>query len=753
MVVLLTFSFNGTTYAATKTALSSKTTVTQSNSKLTLDDATNIAVKALSDYFDFKLDPKLYQSNSQLTPGYAKKDAPDIWNLSWYSYNGNNNVSINAGIDSVTGKLLSVNKYDTTNARANIQIAKYTEDQCQVTAEALIKKISPDVLKNTLLVKDQYALMNRGYSTTYDFKYVRLIDGIEYDENYIDVVYDGVTGKLTSYSNSWDDSAVFPPKGNVIDVQTATDTFSKQFKMKLQYIPYRNSKFPTEQTQGVKLAYVPDLDDTPVIDATTAAAIKLSNYAGSIKKVDLSAEEKAGFVASYKEISKPAKELDKDSAQKIATDFLAAIMTTPCAVDYLSYSQNSYNGIQGNPSWTGQFKVGTDGNMMGSVSIDAVTGQIVNLNNNMYPYTNDTFTPKISWKEAYNKSIDIIKMLFPDKVKELMTEQMYYDAKSYANGKEVTTPMYNFNFSRIVNGIGYSGNAISITFDAKSGNISSIYFNWDTTTKFPEIKNVISSEDAHKIYMDNTKLALGYVSIDKSEDSSKPDTEIKLAYLPKTNNYPNMGMPIYLDATSGKLLSYNGEDIISESDDAFDKTIKGNKYEKELAVLKASGVIDTKDFKLDKAVTKLDMIRAMVMTKTNGNGYYSGQPLPELSFTDIKKDDESYLYLQKAVSLGILKNEAIALNLDKKVTREGIMKYLVDCTPFSKLADSDGIFALTYTDAKDIDPANFGDVAIAKGLKIIDDATITTFNPKGEVQMDEFAHYLYNTTQYVSIGN
>ena len=129
MVVLLTFSFNGAAYATTKTSLSSKGTVTQTNSKLTLDEATNIAVKALKDYFDFQLDPKLYQSNSQLTPGYAKKDAPDIWNLGWYSYNSSNNVSINVGIDSVTGKLLNINKYDMTNGRANLQIAKYTEDQ------------------------------------------------------------------------------------------------------------------------------------------------------------------------------------------------------------------------------------------------------------------------------------------------------------------------------------------------------------------------------------------------------------------------------------------------------------------------------------------------------------------------------------------------------------------------------------------------------------------------------------------------
>lgn len=743
MVVFLLFSFTGTTYAKDAAALS-KQGVVQSTTKLNSADAVKIAKKALKDYFNFDIDEKEFQSNSQLSQGYNMKDSY-VWNLNWNSYNGSMNKFINITIDANSGKILSINKSENQNTQSTVQIAKYTETDAQKAVEDFLQKIDPNIIKNTVLIKNPYYKSYNGFSPGYDFKYVRLVNGIEYNANYVEVGYDGTKGTVVSYNNSWDDTIVFPDKEKVVDAQTATENFNKALKMKLQYITKRDSNSP-EQAQTIKLVYAPYFDQSSIIDATNGETLKQNPYEVNTEKTDLSNDDKDAFLKSYKEAIKPDKEIDRDKAEQVAKEILDKITAAKGTITNMAYQQSNYNGMSSNPTWSGQFSTDSEDLPMGNITIDAVTGQLSSLNcyYNM-PYQTK-FTPKLTWKEAYAKAIDFIKQVYPDRIKDIITEQTYYKSKSYMNGVEMPSPTYNFQFTRKINDISASNNSINIAFDTKTGTVNNVFTNWDDSLKFPEAKNIISSENAHKAYMDSIKLSLGYISYNKSTDSDVKDLETKLVYISSDNDYPSPDSVAFIDAASGKLLNYNGEDIADATNNEFATKIKGNQYEMELSKMVSSGTIDTKNFNPDKVITKGDVIKAMILLK-GGRNYYS-QQYPELKFTDVKKDDENYIDLQKAVSFGILNNESIALNLSQVITKEEVIKYLIDVTPFGALADSKGIFTLNYSDVKDISEDKYGDIAIAKGLKILDD-NIDKLNPKSNVKMDELYHYIFKVAQYV----
>jgi hypothetical protein len=363
----------------------------------------------------------------------------------------------------------------------------------------------------------------------------------------------------------------------------------------------------------------------------------------------------------------------------------------------------------------------------------------------MYPGIPENFQPKVTWEDAYAKSIDSIAKYFPDEVKNILTEQANYQSDYYINGVKSTAPSYYFTFQRTVNGVGYPDNSITIEVDTKTGEISRLSCGWDDNLKFPDTKNIMSSSEVSVIFFENNDATLTYMMINKSKDINKPEMEPKLVYMLKSKQPPYPYMYGNIDANTGKIVDYRGEELNNKN--SYSEKIKGNPYEKELNILAFQGIIDGKTFEPNKQITKMDMILMLV----NARGYrpYILREVQDLKFTDIKKDDQNYKYIQMAVRYGIVKNEAIAFKADQNITRETLAQMLVNLTPYAKLAAAKGIFTLNYSDSKSISADKYGYVAIAKGLSIMN-GTKNTFKPKTYVTMTELAIALYNTLPHMS---
>jgi len=69
---------------------------------------------------------------------------------------------------------------------------------------------------------------------------------------------------------------------------------------------------------------------------------------------------------------------------------------------------------------------------------------------------------------------------------------------------------YNFTFDRVVNGIPYRDNTVSINVNKFTGEINNFYTNWDRDIIFPSANDIITLEDGRKAFIDKIGLDLMY---------------------------------------------------------------------------------------------------------------------------------------------------------------------------------------------------------------------------------------------------
>lgn len=389
-------------------------------------------------------------------------------------------------------------------------------------------------------------------------------------------------------------------------------------------------------------------------------------------------------------------------------------------------------------------KKGSDDSIrsQGQISIDASTGNVVNLYSYGYGESGqEKFQPKITWEQAYDKAIDIITKYYPEKIKDIKTEQKNLNSSD----EKLQSPEYTylrFDFPRLVNGITYKNDGINIAFNTKTGQINEIQSVWQKNIDAPVLDNVISTDAAIKVIFDKNGPKLMYKLFPNYDKTDKTDGTIKLVY---STDEINGGFG-FVDAFTGKLLNYDGQEI-DDNIEAFKAKIKGSSVEKEATILASNGVIETKDFSLDGNVTKLQLIKLLVNAKgyrpyllTDGKG---------LNFsTSIAKDSTDYKYLQLAVKYGVLEDGTGEFNAQQLVTRKEAAKALLKFLKYDKVAELQGIFNVQATDKDKIENSYIGYISIAEGLNIIQTDKAGNIRPDADITMEELVK-----AAYTAIGN
>lgn len=743
VTVLMIFSTSSLAFAkdGAETAKSVvSNSIDEKKAKISRDDARTKAITVLKDYFGIVIDEKKFQTTAELRPDYGMKPSY-VWEIRWYMYNSDGGIDIDVSIDATTGKITGVRNYEYKNGNNGNLIPTITQEEARDIAENFIKKINPEEFRQVKYIDNQVPYYYDYRNPNYNFTYRRVINGVEFEGNMISIEVNGITKKVTSYYIRWDDIQ-FPSAEKVIDSKTAEEIFRKTIKMNLTYIPYRDRYDYTEIPKGIKLVYSPDYSNGYMINAMTGDLMDWSNNPASDNKIrDLTPEEREIFYKKAKTVEKLPKEIDKDRADEVIKSTIKDLYGDDYEIEGLSYQENrDYFWSRNRKLWSAQFYKKDSPNDRGQISIDASTEQLISIN--LYSFYEEqkdqNFEAKLTWDDAYNKAIDIIAKYFPDKVKNIATEQINIKDKYIVNGKEYPQRYMYFNFPRLIDGIYYRNNNIGINLDAKSGRVGEIRIVWDDTVAFPKAQGIISRDDAMEAFFKINKPKLFYAMINKSQDYTNPDMEIKLCYrLEADPQYYSAGN---IDAFTGRIVNYDGQEI-SKIDNTFKDKIKGSPYEKELKILASQGIIDTKDFDPNREITKMDLVKMLV----NARGYrpYAVNQSQDLKFTNIKKDDENYKYLQLAVMYKIIEDNGGEFRDKDKVTREQLAEAMVKLVQYDKLAGAKGIFTLPYTDAKLVSSDKVGYVAIAKGLGIMD-GNNGKFRPKDNAKMVELAAAVYH---------
>lgn len=720
----------------------------QYSSKILKEQAKNISKQILKDNFNLEIDEKKYSCDVTFRrdEGAGNKEIY-VWDIRWNYSSGKQNVNAWVSIDDATCKVVNigVNRYEQGKEQ---QIARITQEEGKKIAMDFVKKIAPKEYKEVEL--SNYNPLTAKYDlVSYNFNFRRKINGIPFDGNSINVQVNGATSEVTSYNYTWDDNVKVPNKEDVISIDNAKKMLKDNTKMNLYYRAPSDKYGYYNKNLSTRLLYSPEYKEGYMVDASDGKVISY-NPLLDLKPIvkNLTQKEMEEFYKKAAPLKNFEKELNREEAEKLASKVLKELYGNKVEVlglNYREYSEEYRNYGETMKSWTANYKI-KDGNDYkengGNIEIDALNGAILNNYKFYYPEDNN-FQPKISQEKAYKKAIDLLAKYYPDKIKDIKTEQVLYENKEYINGKEIPARRYYFNFPRVVSGITFQENNISISIDALTGEPVEMNSNWGKNITFPKPSGNISSEEAKELYMKKFVPELVYANINVSKDVNKPKLETKLVY--KLLPVDNYGEFMSIDAFTGRYLDYTGEEI-DDNIKAFREKIKGNKYEKELIILSNNAILDTKNFELNKEVTRMDIIKILV----NAKGYrpYILRESEDIKFkTNAQKGDENYRYLQMAVFYEIIDNVEGEVNLNEKLTREEVAKILVKTLGYDKLAKANQIFNLPNNDSKDVSSNMKGYVAIVQGLNIME-LQDNNFRPKSKATMLELAVAVYN-----SLGN
>lgn len=735
----------------------------ESEAKVKKDDAKDIAIKFLKDFCDIDLNDKKYEVRIQNRQIYGVSvnyplNLLNSWDISFQVSEGNNTQSVNVQVNSDSGKVTGFNSYSYSNTgRELASVPTITEEKAKEIGDAFLEKLYPGILTQIAQNDNDYMkyIYNNINSPQYSFKYYRVVNGIKFDSNSVSVTINSVTGKVSGFSYNWSDELSFPNSEPTIEKDKANELFMKEADLKLSYADDRILQIdPANQKLNVNLVYGTEFKNGNFLDAKTGSFVELNTIDNPIiQKKDLTPSEKEKFLSNCKEVKAFTQELDEKQATAKASEFIEKLLGEDFEVNSTSYDDGSrgYSYITNKSCWQIQFTSKKPSEVIyqpsGVITIDAATGHIITISkfNDFRNITTEEVTPKLSWEEAYNKAINILEEYYPDKLKNVDTQQNYIKGYNFVNNVKLPETNYTFNFTRTENGIPYTGNSINISIDIKTGSVSGLMCNWNNDLKFPGLQGVISKEDAKQQYFKVFIPELAYQLVNKGSDPEKKDYEVKLVYRLK----PSSGyMPLTVDAFTGKSMDFTVETVNQLK--KFKEEIKGHWGEKEFEVLLTNGLIDINTFKPDTEITRMEAIK--ILLKSKGYSYYSSTK-QDLKFTNVSSNSKDYKYIQTAVMFGLIENTESEFNGDEKITREEMAELFVKLIKYDRLAKSKKIFNLSYSDTGEISPERYGYVAIGTGLELFSGDN-GKFMPKSNTTMAEFAITVYKLLNIMKeLGN
>ncbi|GFN22211.1 YcdB/YcdC domain-containing protein [Thermanaeromonas sp. C210] len=232
--------------------------------------------------------------------------------------------------------------------------------------------------------------------------------------------------------------------------------------------------------------------------------------------------------------------------------------------DFTQFS-SSYQQDEEGQSWhlTWQRAQEPGGTM--NAAVDAQTGEILS----MYLWRHRPETgaqlPSLSRQEALKTAEELLRRLHPSRLEEL----------SLQAGEEELLPLwarqqsaYSFRWQRLVNGIPFPADGVSISVDAQTGQVTSYNLRW-TRAEFPDATKAISPERARQAFDQAGMLKLQYFRPYPTEPKKK--MPVMLVY---RLDHPSGGA---IDALTGEPVDLDGGWMGSPGGDgmgAYDRAAK-----------------------------------------------------------------------------------------------------------------------------------------------------------------------------------
>lgn len=218
-----------------------------------------------------------------------------------------------------------------------------------------------------------------------------------------------------------------------------------------------------------------------------------------------------------------------------------------------TYDDGKQNPYQATGTWIINFSKERGGGSI-NVVINAKTGALINLD--IWQQEDTLLEDAISRDQAKLKVMDYLKQFAPDKLNQL--QEIESPDKFYKYGPYGSRDlMQSFRFARVVNGVIYPVDGITIRVNGK-GELRGYSYNWSDNIQFPSAKPAITEDQAKEAFKNSLDLQLFYQRVYKPYATKNLDNQ--LVYGTWRNPYENGGFPI-IDAAKGVSIGRDGNPV------------------------------------------------------------------------------------------------------------------------------------------------------------------------------------------------
>ncbi|OAT82400.1 hypothetical protein A6M21_09330 [Desulfotomaculum copahuensis] len=670
------------------------------------------AIKTVKENFEIPPD------YTNFTSAYNSFNNTRVWSLTWSAPQGTGapGGSFNAQVDAGTGEVVNMNFLRPVKQPAQgVQIPAVSRTKALQTATDLLKRLAAKHLSELQPAPDNNQVIPLNYGpVTYSFRWQRLINGIPFPTDGVTIGINGTDGRVVNYNLNWT-KASFPPATGAISAAKARQVFDDAGMLQLQYfLPSRIRPLTAGEKAPVKLVYQIHNPSNGVIDALTGKPLVpesgkwIQNYGlpGGKGGAEMGGADQASTPlspAEQKEIAKTAKLISQDQAAAAVKKWLPipdnmVLRDVGLGVDWQSPDIRIWS-----LSWN-TTKPGAGEPQYISARVNAQTGELIGFN---LPYPNGGLEQSggMDRPAAQKMAEDFLKQVQPQRFQEVKLDDIVQQPAPMPMLKAgQNPPVQNFNYVRLINGIPFPGNGMTIAVDTVNKKIVSYNLNWPALN-FPAPDGILGAKQAVDAFLKYRPLTLSYTQVFGPDGPG----EARLVYQPLAE--PGMLVSNLIDAKTGAPLDWQGKPI-SRSGAFHFNDIAGNFAEKEINLLGQAGIFGEYGdaFHPNEKITLISLLRAMLMVK---NGV---EPTRDLTDQEI---------IKQADDLGWLTEDQTP---NATVSRLTLAKLMVRLLDLDRAARIKGIYVLPYKDAHAISPDATGYVALTWGLGIIK-GDGSNFNP------------------------
>jgi hypothetical protein len=617
------------------------------------------------------------------------------WELNWSSKKSNGG-GINVSINSESGDILNYNGWDPYTGQAATKIPKYSREKAYDAVQKFLNKVVPSKYAQTVLNDNNASFNDMNINNdTYNFNFVRKVNGLEFVDNGINISIDKNTLKIRSYNLNWDNGPFTDP-AKAIALEEAKKSFAKKTGIELTYELITDY---TLKTQTPILVYALKSGGS-TIDAVTGEVINNNYgviYPGAFDKASANKSMVQKTPEEQKSIDASSKYISKDNALVEAEKYITVDDTIKLT------SSNLYvNDIDNSAIWSFNWEKNDTAKQTYSsfsASVDAITGKVKAFSMNGNDFYPDKDTPvKYTQEQALSIAQKFINGFEPDKFK-ITTAQ---DNTNPNMPKPDKITDYYFSFVGRINGAKCSFDNFNIDINAFTGKVMNYTMNWNDI-KLPEADKVMNIDNAYNALYKKAQYNLKYIKIYNYNNIKGGNTEVKLAYV--LDNFSGM-----LDANNGEFLDYNGKPVVEKKPIKYND-IKGTEGENDISLLVDMGIIDdsSDNYNPNVEILQKDFIKLLI--KSLGQDY--------VAYDAVQKDNnkEYDSYYDTAIQKKIITEDQ--KKPEETVTRQEAAKLIIKAMGIGYLAEINGVFRLGVKDSVLIPNSYKGYAALAVGLNIV----------------------------------